>query len=164
MPTAKKAEPFNLSEAVLGALRISDSITRYLIENISEEAWNAEPPGGKGRTIAAIAAHIHNVRLMWLKSAAKDLAIPEKLERHTVTRAEAIEALEASFAPIADLVAGALASDGRIKGFRPDVASFAGYLMAHEAHHRGQMTMLARQAGSPVSQSVMFGMWEWGKR
>jgi hypothetical protein len=24
--------------------------------------------------------------------------------------------------------------------------------------------MLARQTGHPVSQSVMFGMWEWGTR
>jgi hypothetical protein len=36
-------------------------------------AWNAEPPGGKGRTIAAIAAHMHNVRHMWLVAAAKGI-------------------------------------------------------------------------------------------
>jgi len=58
----------------------------------------------------------------------------------------------------------AMASDGRIKGFRPDVAGFLGYLIAHDAHHRGQITMLARQLGHPLPQKVMFGMWEWGSR
>jgi len=53
---------------------------------------------------------------------------------------------------------------GRIRGFRPDVASFFGYLIAHDAHHRGQITMLARQAGHPIPQKVTFGMWEWGVR
>ena len=58
----------------------------------------------------------------------------------------------------------ALNGDGRIKGFKPDAASFFAYLVAHDAHHRGQIAMLARQLGHPVSQSVMFGMWEWGTR
>ncbi|MEP6692590.1 MAG: DinB family protein [Gemmatimonadaceae bacterium] len=56
------------------------------------------------------------------------------------------------------------AGDGRVKNFRPDVAGFFAYLVSHDAHHRGQITMLARQLGAPVSQQAMFGMWEWGAR
>jgi hypothetical protein len=37
-------------------------------------------------------------------------------------------------------------------------------LIAHEAHHRGQMLLLARQLGHPVDKSTSFGMWEWGVR
>ena len=48
---------------------------------MDDRAWRAEPPGGKGRTIAEIFAHIHNVRHMWLVVAAKELPIPEKLNR-----------------------------------------------------------------------------------
>jgi hypothetical protein len=55
----------------------------------------------------------------------------------------------------------ALPSDRRIRGFRPDVARFAAYLIAH---HRGQIAMQARQFGHPLPQKAMFGMWEWGKR
>jgi hypothetical protein len=93
MASRKKAEPFNLADAMMSALATTDRITRYLIEDFSDEAWRAEPPGGKGRTIAAIAAHIHNVRLMWIKGTARDIPIPAKLDRHTVTRSEAIAAL-----------------------------------------------------------------------
>jgi hypothetical protein len=38
------------------------------------------------------------------------------------------------------------------------------YLIAHDAHHRGQITMLARQVGHPIPQKATFGMWEWGVR
>jgi uncharacterized damage-inducible protein DinB len=158
------APGFSLSSALLAACATSERINRYLLENLTEEAWRAEPPGGKGRTIAAIASHIHNVRRMWLKVAAKGSPLPDELDRLTVTREEAIAALAESHAAIDRLVSSALAGDGRIKGFRPDVASFVGYLIAHEAHHRGQITMLARQVGCPVSQKTMFGMWEWGTR
>jgi uncharacterized damage-inducible protein DinB len=50
------------------------------------------------------------------------------------------------------------------RGFRPDVAGFFGYLIGHDAHHRGQITMLARQVGHPLPQKAMFGVWEWGSR
>ena len=55
-------------------------------------------------------------------------------------------------------------SDGRVKNFKPDAASFLAYLLAHDAHHRGQISMLARQLGQTLPQSVNFGMWEWGTR
>jgi len=37
-------------------------------------------------------------------------------------------------------------------------------LIAHEAHCRGQIAMLARQAGHAIPQKAMFGMREWGMR
>ena len=48
--------------------------------------------------------------------------------------------------------------------FAPRWLAFLGYLLAHDAHHRGQITMLARQVGHPLSQSAMYGLWEWGTR
>ncbi len=107
---------------------------------------------------------MHNVRVMWLKASAKGSEIPEQLNRATVTPAQAVRGLELSCEALSDLIGRALESDGRIKGFRPDVAGFLGYLIAHDAHHRGQIAMLARQVGLPLPQKVIFGMWEWGSR
>ena len=161
MPS-KTAKPFVLTEALLAAFDTNDRITHYLIENLPEEAWRAEPPAKKGRDIASIVAHMHNVRVMWLKAAGGK--VPEQLDKAKVTPAEAKKAFAESRAAIHDLLQSALAGEGRVKGFRPDVAGFVGYLIAHDAHHREQITMLARQAGHPISQKTMFGMWEWGVR
>jgi uncharacterized damage-inducible protein DinB len=161
MPT-KSAAPVVLADALLAAFDTNDRINHYLIENLPAEAWRAEPPQNKGRQVAAIAAHMHNVRVMWLKMAGGK--VPEQLDRHTVTPAQAMKAFGLSRAALRDVLQAALSSNGRVKGFRPDVAGFFGYLIAHDAHHRGQITMLARQAGHPISQKAMFGMWEWGVR
>ena len=107
---------------------------------------------------------MHNVRVMWLKAAAKGSKIPDQLVKEKVTQSQARKALEESRDALTNVLQSALASDGRVKGFRPDVAAFFGYLVAHDAHHRGQITMLARQVGHPIDQKTMFGMWEWGVR
>jgi len=161
MPS-KTGKPFILADALVAAFDTNDRINHYLIENLPPEAWHAESPDGKGRDIASIVAHMHNVRRMWLKATGG--RIPEKLNPAKATPAQARKALEESRGSIQELLRTSLSADGRIKGFRPDVAGFLGYLIAHDAHHRGQITMLARQSGHPISQKAMFGMWEWGAR
>ena len=162
---------FSLSDALLNAFDTNDKINQYMLQNLPAEAWRSDPPGGKGRTIAAIIAHMHNVRVMWLKAAAQNAAvqnkaskIPDQLDRTKVTPPQAAKALEQSRAALAAVLKAALDNGGHVKGFKPDVAGFFGYLIAHDAHHRGQICMLARQTGHPLPQKAMFGMWEWGTR
>ena len=163
-PNPIKNSRMNLNEALLAAYATSNRINIFLTGHIPDAAWHAKQPGGKGRDIASMAAHMHNVRLLWLKSAGKTTILPAKLEGESCIKAQVIEAFNESFTAMREVLASALATDGRIKGFKPDAASFFAYLIAHDAHHRGQMTMLARQLGHPVSQSAMFGLWEWGTR
>jgi uncharacterized damage-inducible protein DinB len=138
--------PFSLPQSLLTAFDTNDRINQYLIDNLP------------------IVSHIHNVRVMWLKAAAKGSEIPEQLDRTSVTAAQASIALEQSRAALAAVLKSALEKDGGVKGFKPDVAGFFGYLIAHDAHHRGQVCMLARQLGHALPQKAMFGMWEWGTR
>jgi uncharacterized damage-inducible protein DinB len=37
------------------------------------------------------------------------------------------------------------------------------YMLAHEAHHRGQVCLLAHQLGFPLPDEVMSGIWNWEK-
>ncbi len=164
MPTTQEQQTQNPIEGLLAAYLTNQKINRYLITNLPEAAWRATPPGGKGRDSASIVAHIHNVRLMWLKSAAKTAELPAKLHGETVSKEDALRALDESWQAVDSLLRVSLTGDGRIKGFKPDVYGFLGYMLTHEAHHRGQISMLARQVGHPLSKSAMFGMWEWGSR
>src|SRR5580698_11417524 len=111
----KVTATFVLSESLLTAFDTNDRINQYMIENLPADAWRAEPPEGKGRTVAAIVAHMHNVRVMWLKAAAKGSKIPEQLDRANVTPAQATKALEQSRAALSTVLKSALESDGRVK-------------------------------------------------
>jgi uncharacterized damage-inducible protein DinB len=155
---------FELIDALLQSYDTNDRINHFLIQAVPAEVWSEKPANGKGRDIASIVAHMHNVRLMWLKSAGKTETMPAKLEAAGLTADSAIAALSESCSAMRAVLSNALATDGKVKGFKPDAASFLAYLLAHDAHHRGQISMLARQLGHPISQSAMFGIWQWGVR
>src|SRR5262252_7338494 len=125
-------------KSLLVAFATNERINQFLLENIAEAAWRADPPGGKGRTVAAIVAHIHNVRHMWLTVSAKGTRIPGKVDRDKVTVAQARRALGESGAAMVRLFEASLAA-GRVKDFGPDVVAFFSYALSHEAHHRGQI-------------------------
>lgn len=150
------------ADAVLRSFAIHNRIHLYLLDALAPEVWAAAPPGGKGRTLAALVSHMHKVRLMWLK-AGKFKSVPAPVEK-TATVAEAKEALGASAAAIREWLTPILHGNAKVSGFKPDAWAFVSYLIAHEAHHRGQMLLLARQSGHPVDQKTNFGLWEWGVR
>src|SRR5215472_3038872 len=81
-----KPKPFVIADALLEAYATNNRITLYLIENLDEGAWHADPPGGKGRTIGAVAAHIHNVRGRWWKSLSPGRSLDQRLSRRCLSR------------------------------------------------------------------------------
>lgn len=118
---------------------ICERINQMLLLGVDGAAWRALPPSGKGRTIAELFAHIHNVRLMWLESAAKESPRPFKLDKLTCTRDEVQAAFSESAGCVLRLLEYTFSRPGaHVKGFRPNPSQFVAYLITHEAHHRGQ--------------------------
>jgi len=158
-----KSASIDFRKSLLETFAINQKANQLLLSHVADAAWQATPLSGKGRTIGGIAAHMHNVRLMWLSAADKTGKHPAKADPDKVTRAQAQTALKVSADAIHGLLEKALNDPaGKVPNFKPDVVAFAGYLIAHDSHHRGQISMLARQVGHPVPQKTVFGLWEWG--
>ena len=143
---------------------IHDRINRYLLKAVPDDALGSAL-GPKHRTIYQLFAHMHNVRLLWLKSAAPELlASLAKIEGATGDKASLVNALENSGQAIASLLQKALAAGGKVKGFKPLAVAFLGYLISHESHHRGQIGWTLKNTGHPLDQKTAYGLWEWGVR
>ena len=164
MPAASVKEPIDLGVALLEAWDTNERINQYLLASLDQAAWHASAEGTTGRTIASIFAHVHNVRHMWLITSGTEHPIPQKIDRRKATMAEMSKLLADGAKAMRAVFEAGLARGGRVKDFRPDVLGFFAYALSHEAHHRGQICLQAKQQGYPLSKEAGFGMWEWTKR
>jgi uncharacterized damage-inducible protein DinB len=144
---------------------IHNRINLYLLDAVAPAALSGLSTS-KGRNVGEQFAHIHNVRLMWLKAAAPDLLNGlMKLEKENALDKKLLrKSLSDSSAAIRSLLEQSLAQGGKVKGFKPHVAAFLGYLISHESHHRGQIALALKQAGTPLDKKTQYGIWEWGVR
>ena len=159
------------SQELIAAWNTNNRVTMFLVENLPLELWVMNVPGYPRRTVGTFAAHIHNARCMWIKmiGARHGVTVPKSVNGRSVRPAELLRALPSSSRGMIDLIELAMARGGSIppatwQNFPTDVVHFLNYFVAHEAHHRGQLCMLARQLGHRLPAEVTGGLWQWKKR
>jgi len=158
-------------EMLIDAWHTSHRVTVYLIENLPPDLWSMNVPGSSRRTIRSLAAHIHNARCMWIKmiGASHGVTVPRTVDTRTVEPSELSRALERSSEGMIEVLRLGAERGGTIppaawQNFPTDLMHFLNYFVAHEAHHRGQLCMLARQLGHRLPVEVTTGLWQWKKR
>ena len=171
MTTRQPQVHTQLDRAAVQIFAANDRMTQLLIEHLDPAAWKAKPPS-KTRTIAAIFTHMHNVRCKWVRLTAPHIKVPPQLNRSHCTPQQARAGLAVSAARCTEMLAEALGSnESRIAKFSRDGwapswpvgPEMLCYMLAHEAHHRGQVCMLTHQLGFPLPYNVSDGIWNWEK-
>jgi uncharacterized damage-inducible protein DinB len=172
--TQTQATLAEIRDSLLETYASNDAMNQLILSELDARAWRAQPPGekGSGRTIAAIFAHLHNCRLKWLRLSAPHLKRPAALDPDRCTMKQAAAAHGKSAAQCLRMLTDALSAapnrcvakfyrDGWMPTWPAGGTMFA-YMFAHEAHHRGQITMLAHQLGYRVLHKTA-GIWQWEK-
>jgi uncharacterized damage-inducible protein DinB len=154
---------------VAAAWRTTHQATVFLIERLPPGLWRQPVPGVVPRlSVGMLAAHLHNSRCRWIKSlgARHGLSVPALVKLRRVGQRQLVRALARSSDGMLRLIELGTAKGGRLppstwQNFPTDLEHFLAYFAAHEAHHRGQLCLVARQLGGRLPRAVTTGIWQW---
>ncbi len=165
----------DVRQVLVETFAASALMNQLVLDHLDPRAWRAKPPGAgrqQGRTVAAIFAHLHNNRLVWLKHSAPHLRCPATLDPFRCTIKQTAAAHRMSTARCIEMLREALSGDPkrRVPKFSrgswaaewPAGATMFAYMFAHDAHHRRQILALAHQLGYRVSEDEAC-IWRWDK-
>src|ERR1700752_3528722 len=112
MPSRSDEALTEIRDVLVETYAINDAMNQLILAHLDRRAWRAQPPGekGRGRTIAAIFAHLHNCRLKWLKKNAPHLKCPPPLDPHRCTMKQAAAAHRRSAAQCLRMLSDALSA------------------------------------------------------
>ena len=160
--------PAQFGPSAVRIFAANERMNQLLLEHLDPPAWTGKQTA-KNRTIAAIFTHVHNVRCKWVRLTAPHLEVPSLLNRTRCTPQKARSGLAESAASCEKMLTEAFS--GRVDKFLRDGwaqpwpigPEMLCYMLAHEAHHRGQVCMLAHQLGFPLPYKASDGIWNWEK-
>lgn len=154
-----------LADEVLRCWKINNEVDIILLRALPAVIWPMKIPGYQHKTVRMMGAHLHNARCMWINNLGRKWKIvaPLSVDNKDVGVKELIAALNASAETMTELLATGIDNNNKLPGFAPGAVQFMHYMVAHEAHHRGQLIMASRQLGHPFPASVMGKLWQWSK-
>ena len=157
-------------KTIIDAWRTNSAMTAFLIERLPPALWS-EKIAGTRRTIRSLAGHLHNSRCRWIKTLGQEhgISAPPFVDLHRATPKQVLTALKPSARGIEAILVLGLEAGGTVppskayvwRNLPLDVGHVLTYFVAHEAHHRGQLVLLARQLGHRLPNETTNGLWWW---
>jgi uncharacterized damage-inducible protein DinB len=156
-----KGRPLDVGHELVEAFMQNGLVNEYLINILPAALWRLDPPSRRGRSIAAIVAHMQSVRRTFARMGGARPG-PPSLDRNASTPLQAQKALHQSTEDLARLFETAFAArQARVKGMPRRAVNMLAYLIQHDAHHRGQICVLARDLGHEFKSEDTMRIWGW---
>ena len=138
------------------AWETNNKMNLLFIDQVNDEGMQKSLSSRGGRTVYLQLVHMHNVRLSWMEIAAKDIFLKYKpLDKETPYDKKALlKAFEESSKAVEEFIDRNWDEGGKVKGFKKGLIPMISYLIAHEAHHRGNAMLTLKQSGIKLPDTL----------
>ena len=138
-----------LKAQVLETWAINHRTNLLLLDHLDEESLTYSTNARGGGSVGHQLAHLYNIRFWRM----------ERINKHVVDVERPIKASE----PKTTEYLQALEHGTQLKSFKRGVVPFLGYIINHEAHHRGNILLTLKRSGFSLPNELKYGIWEWNK-
>lgn len=154
-----------MKQQIIDTWYINNRVNLILIDVISSEGMNCTLSKRGGRNVALQFAHIHNNRIYRFENYARDLLAGQRRidPKGKVDKKLLKKELTLSADAMAKWFEIGIGNNGKIKGFKRGVIAMLGYLINHEAHHRGNILLTLKECGYPVPKEIRDRIWAWNQ-
>ncbi len=155
----------NISEQLIETWLINNRVNLRLLEELSQEALETTLSTRGGRTVGMQLAHCCWLRRYKIEAADKELvkSIPEIGRENGHDKTALADGFKISGDVFTELINQSIKNGGKVKGFKRGIFAMIGYLISHEAHHRGHILLTLKQAKVKFPPNARMGLWEWNK-
>jgi uncharacterized damage-inducible protein DinB len=150
-------------EQLIETWRINNRVTLKVLEALPVGALGATLSARGGRDVARQFAHLHDVRLGWLPKRDVSDAITRFAKGESPDKAKLAQAFGESAQAVERTIVHACGHNGQVAGYKRGIVVLIGYLIAHEAHHRGSILLTAKHTGHRLPDELRWGIWAWDK-
>jgi len=158
-----------VTDDLIEAWEISNEINLFILRWIPPRGLDAVTllktgKPSRGRNVARIFAHMHEVRCGRLKRILGDDVDLTRFEgSESPSAARLIEAHRQSGEAVSRVVRAAVENDTPIAGWKRSPVAWLFYLVSHDSHHRGQIAQALKQSGVRPPDEISYGVWGyWG--
>jgi uncharacterized damage-inducible protein DinB len=154
-----------MKEQLVDAWRTNNKISLLFIELIDDQGMKKTLSHRGGRTVYEQLVHLQSVRTQWLHVIDKKIAARCKnVQKGEPNNKDVLyEAFEDSGKGLEDFIHESWEKGGKVNNYKKGLIPFITYLIAHEAHHRGNVLLTLKECGVKIPDELKWGIWDWNK-